>query len=209
MPSRPLPVMAACALAALAPMHAQAPAASDPHVIMLSAQASVVPLYGGDATVGRMTGVGPTVRIGAKLVDQMPFVEASYSFLGGNGATGKPRVQFFSVQVGRWFSRRPTRPSAFLGGGLGITNYSAGGIAGCVPPQCVAQGGGADFISRSVTGLVGDAGLALPVVSGMALRGDFRVHVPMERPTVQGASGKLRFELAFGLRLRASSVAGR
>lgn len=180
---------------------ARAQTTTQPQVISLSAQASVVPLFGGDASVGRMTGIGTTLLVGAKLIDQMPYVEASYSFLPGSATTGKPRVQFFSVMAGRWFGSKPRRPSAFLGGGLGLTNYSLpGGDGACVPPECFLEAG-PNFSSRSVTNLVGDAGVSLPLVTGIALRVDGRMHLPMERPKVEGGSGKTRFELAVGLRL--------
>lgn len=206
MPLRSPLVSIACALVALTPVCTRAQTSTEPQVIALSVQASGVPLYGGDATVGRMTGIGPTVRLGAKVIDQMPYVEASYSFLPGSTSSGKPRVQFFSVQGGRWFGTRPKRPSYFLGGGLGLTNYSVppNAIPACVLPGCPTATG-PTFTSRSVTTLIGGAGMTLPLVDGVGLRGDFRMHLPMERPTVPGSSGKLRFELAFGLRLHASS----
>ena len=164
----------------------------------LSVQASVVPLYGGDATVGRYFGRGPTVRLGVMPRAGRAGVEASFTYLPRDDYNGRPQLRSVSLLAGTWIPSQATWIAGWIGGGVGRLSVRAKDLSGCLPPLCFAEGGG-DLRDADLTTLVANIGVALPVAKPIHLRGDLRLHVPVSSTTNAGDSGELRIELAFGL----------
>jgi hypothetical protein len=166
----------------------------------VSAQVSFIPLHAGDATVGGFSGVGPTIRVGVAPGGGALTLEASYTATAGDDARGKPSVSLASLLIGAWLPNRDRVRAGWVGVGISRLSIETTQSTGCLPP-CIPEGG-SNFRDATLTAITGGVGIALPVSGAFSLRGDARIHLPLNGDDEHGDSRKRRVELALGVMWR-------
>ena len=166
----------------------------------VSAQASAIPLYGGDAAVGRSLGLGPSLR----LAYAPPFARghALVEAYGTRTFAGRahPTLLSLGVTLGAALGSATGPVRGLLLAGIGRLHVESDQDGSCLPPQCFFEG--PHFVDAHLTTFVGGVGVVAPSIDRLAFRADLRIHAPLSPDAALFDSGSTRFELALGLLIR-------
>jgi len=171
--------------------------------LALSAQLSIVPLYEGDATVGRYIGLGPSIRLSyaPRFTNGRGFLEAHTTRTFGSHTVGKPRLTSVGLMLGASLGTPTGWVRGAAAAGVSRLSFDLDEGVPCLPPQCFAEGGG-NFKDAGLTAVVGGLGITIPGPDRFAVRTDIRAHFPITSDQALGDNGDVRFELAFGVAFR-------
>jgi hypothetical protein len=161
------------------------------------AQLTYVPLYGGDATVGSVSGWGASVSAGMRLTSKARVdVFLTHVPADDDPLDRGPQVQLGGVTVGRtWYG---PEMGLFVAGGVGFIAIDTRPRPVCDPPFCFAEGG-PSFVDVTLPTVLLSAGYDIPTSAPLRVRTTVRVHMPFGGSRAAAAEGgNLRIEVGLG-----------
>lgn len=204
-------VAAFCCLAlSFSPAYAQSSDESrdrdlTPRPLEVSAEVNFLRLYGGDATVGSVTGRGFTVRIGYRPTASRRTLLEAYGMHAPEDRdpyNRAPQIDALGL-AGSYLLRDASKrvnPYLTLGGGLYRVDAQK------EPPCRIEEGcfdeGGPSFRDATLTSAVAGAGLYVTVIPLVALRADARIYAPLGASDGARDSGEVRPSFSIGVSIR-------
>jgi hypothetical protein len=161
---------------------------------------SYLPLYGGDATVGSVSGSAATLEAGLSLgASRQTEVSSFYTISprSDDPYNRTPQIVLAGLLLSVWRGvDSPVGPVFSLG--LGAIDVVPSRIENCEPPLCFNEGGPTFGDARFVTA-VGGLGLDIRIVENLRLRVDGRVHWPLGADEAAAQTGDRRLEIGAGI----------
>jgi len=203
-------LIAFCCLAlSLSPAYAQSSGEPSndltPGSVEISAEASFLRMYGGDATVGSVTGRGFALRVGYRPTASRRALLEVYGMRAPEDRdpyNRAPQIDAFGFS-GSYLLRDASKrvnPYLMLGGGLYRVDAQK------QPPCRVEEGcfdeGGPSFRDATLASAVAGTGLYVTIIPLVALRADARIYAPLGASDGARDSGEVRPSFSIGASIR-------
>ncbi len=176
-----------------------------PRPLEISAEVSFLPLYGGDATVGSVTGRGFAVRVGYRPTASRRALFEVYGLRvpeDRDPYNRTPQIDALGLAGSYLVRDANTRVNPYLTFGGGLYSVDAQEKPPCRIEEGCFDEGGPSFQDATLVAAVAGAGLYVTVIPLVALRADGRLYAPLGASDGARDSGELRPSLSIGVSIR-------